>query len=103
MLTYGSSGTPKQTAEKINAMQKFFLEETRLGIPIIPFDEALHGLVRDGAIAYPQSIALASSWNTDLMFKVSSAISTESKTRGIRQRLSPVVNLARYVRWGCFE
>jgi hypothetical protein len=36
MLTYGSSGTPKQTAEKINAMQKFFLEETRLGIPIIP-------------------------------------------------------------------
>ena len=103
MLTYGSSGTPKQTAEKINAMQKFFLEETRLGIPIIPFDEALHGLVRDGAIAYPQSIALASSWNTDLMFKVSSAIATESKTRGIRQILSPVINLASDVRWGRTE
>ena len=103
MLTYGASGTPKQTAEKINAMQKFFLEETRLGIPIIPFDEALHGLVRDGAIAYPQSIALASSWNTDLMFKVSSAIATESKTRGIRQILSPVINLASDVRWGRTE
>ncbi len=103
MLTYGASGTPKQTAEKINAMQKFFLEETRLGIPIIPFDEALHGLVRDGAIAFPQSIALASTWNTDLMFKVSSAIATESKTRGIRQILSPVVNLASDVRWGRTE
>jgi beta-glucosidase len=103
MLTYASSGSPKQTAEKINAMQKFFLEETRLGIPIIPFDEALHGLVRDGAIAYPQSIALASTWNTDLMYKVSSAIATESKTRGIRQILSPVVNLASDVRWGRTE
>ncbi len=103
MLTYGSSGSPKQTAEKINAMQKFFLEETRLGIPIIPFDEALHGLVRDGAIAYPQSIALASTWNPELMFRVASAIATESKTRGIRQILSPVVNLASDVRWGRTE
>jgi beta-glucosidase len=103
MLTYGSSGSPKQTAEKINAMQKFFTEETRLGIPIIPFDEALHGLVRDGAIAYPQSIALASTWNPALMHKVASAIATESKTRGIRQILSPVVNLASDVRWGRTE
>lgn len=103
MLVYGSSGTPKQTAEKINEMQKFFLEETRLGIPIIPFDEALHGLVRDGAIAYPQSIAMASTWNTDLVHQVSNAIATESKTRGIRQILSPVVNLASDVRWGRTE
>jgi len=103
MLTYGSSGSPKQTAEKINAMQKFFLEETRLGIPIIPFDEALHGLVRDGAIAYPQSIALASTWNLELMQKVASAIATETRTRGIRQILSPVVNLASDVRWGRTE
>lgn len=103
MLTYGSSGTPKQTAEKINSMQKFFTEETRLGIPIIPFDEALHGLVRDGAIAYPQSIALASTWNPELMNKVASAIAVESKTRGIRQILSPVVNLASDVRWGRTE
>src|SRR5262249_49372656 len=46
-------------AARINTIQKFFVEETRLGIPIIPFDEALHGLVRDGATAFPQSIALA--------------------------------------------
>jgi len=103
MLTYGSSGSPKQTAEKINSMQKYFLEETRLGIPIIPFDEALHGLVRDGAIAFPQSIALASTWNVGLVHKVANAIATESRTRGIRQILSPVVNLASDVRWGRTE
>ena len=103
MLAYGSSGSPGQTAEKINAMQKFFREETRLGIPIIPFDEALHGLVRDGALAYPQSIALASTWNTGLVNKVASAIATECRTRGIRQILSPVVNLASDVRWGRTE
>jgi len=103
MLTYGSSGSPKQTAEKINSMQKFFLEETRLGIPIIPFDEALHGLVRDGAISYPQSIALAATWNPELVSEVASAIAMECKTRGIRQILSPVVNLASDVRWGRTE
>jgi len=103
MLIYGSSGSPEQTAAKINAIQKFFVEETRLGIPIIPFDEALHGLVRDGAIAYPQSIALASTWNTELMNKVAAAIATECRTRGIRLILSPVVNLASDVRWGRTE
>ena len=53
---------PVQTAELINEIQKYFVEETRLGIPIIPFDEALHGLVREGATAFPQSIALAATW-----------------------------------------
>jgi beta-glucosidase len=103
MLSYQSSGSALQTAEKINAIQKYFLEETRLGIPIIPFDEALHGLVRDGAIVFPQSIALASTWNTSLMFEVSSAIANECKIRGIRQVLSPVINIASDVRWGRTE
>lgn len=103
MLSYESSGSASQTAEKINAIQKYFIEETRLGIPIIPFDEALHGLVRDGAIVFPQSIALASTWNTDLMSEVSSAIAYECKMRGIRQVLSPVINIACDVRWGRTE
>ena len=64
---------------KINAMQKFFREKSRLGIPIIPFDEALHGLVRDGATAFPQAIALAATWDTSLMTRVAGSIATESK------------------------
>ena len=87
----------------INTIQKYFVEETRLGIPIIPFDEALHGLVRDGATAFPQSIALAATWNTELMSEVAAAIAEETRSRGIRQILSPVVNIARDVRWGRTE
>ncbi len=103
ILQYGKSGTPESVAKKINEIQKYFVEETRLGIPIIPFDEALHGLVRDGATAFPQAIGLAATWNTDLMSEVANAIALEVKSRGIRQILSPVINIARDVRWGRTE
>jgi beta-glucosidase len=103
LLDYSGGGTAQQTAELINDIQKYFVEETRLGIPIIPFDEALHGLVRDGATAFPQAIALAASWDTSLVSEVARAIMMETKTRGIRQILSPVLNIARDVRWGRTE
>lgn len=100
MLSYAAGASAVETAEMVNEMQRFFIGESRLGIPIIPFDEALHGLVRRGATAFPQSIALAATWNTELMHRVSKAIAVECKTRGIRQILSPVVNIASDVRWG---
>jgi beta-glucosidase len=103
MLQYGASGTAEAAAKRINEIQRYFVEETRLGIPIIPFDEALHGLVRDGATAFPQSIGLAATWDTELMRQVAHAIATETRTRGIRQVLSPVINIARDVRWGRTE
>ncbi len=103
MLSYAAGASAAETAEKVNQMQRFFIEESRLGIPIIPFDEALHGLVRRGATAFPQSIALAATWDTELMLQVSKAIAIECKTRGIRQILSPVVNIASDVRWGRTE
>ena len=90
-------------AERINAIQRFFVEETRLGIPIIPFDEAVHGLTRAGATVFPQAIALAASWDVDLMARVAEAIARETRSRGIRQVLSPVVNIADDVRWGRVE
>jgi hypothetical protein len=49
MLDYGVADDPRSLAEKINAIQKYFIERSRLGIPMIAFDEALHGLVRGGA------------------------------------------------------
>ncbi|HRG94225.1 MAG TPA: glycoside hydrolase family 3 protein, partial [Chitinophagaceae bacterium] len=90
-------------AKKINRIQRFFVDSTRLGIPIIPFDEALHGLVRDGATVFPQAIGLAATWDSTLMNKVATAIAKETQQRGIRQILSPVVNLASDVRWGRTE
>src|SRR6185369_10612621 len=53
-------------AERINTIQRYFVERTRLGIPIIPFEEAVHGLVREGATMFPQAIALAATWDTAL-------------------------------------
>ena len=103
IIDYKKSGIASETAKKINEIQKYFVEQTRLGIPIIAFDETLHGLTREGATVYPQSIALAATWDTALMHKVATAIAMETKSRGIRQVLSPVVNLASDVRWGRTE
>ncbi|MCB9286938.1 MAG: glycoside hydrolase family 3 C-terminal domain-containing protein [Lewinellaceae bacterium] len=103
LLEYGPSGSAGQVAALINDIQRYFVEETRLGIPIIPFDEALHGLVRDGATAFPQAIALAATWDTSLVGDVGRAIARETRSRGIRQILSPVLNIARDVRWGRVE
>ena len=102
-LDYFTGGTAKETASLINKIQKYFVEKTRLGIPIIFFDEALHGLIREGATVFPQAIGLAASWDTKLMDTVAAAIAVEVKSRGIRQVLSPVVNIARDVRWGRTE
>ncbi|MFK7749489.1 MAG: glycoside hydrolase family 3 C-terminal domain-containing protein [Kordia sp.] len=103
ILDYSGGGKAKETAVLINEMQKYFIEETRLGIPIIPFDEALHGLIREDATVFPQAIGLAASFNTKLMDTVAAAIATEVRSRGIRQNLSPVINIARDVRWGRVE
>jgi beta-glucosidase len=90
-------------AERINTIQKFFVERTRLGIPMIPFEEVLHGLRREGAIVFPQAIGLAATWDTTLVGKVAQAAAREARSRGIRQALSPVVNIASDVRWGRVE
>jgi beta-glucosidase len=103
LLNYTAASNAEATAKLINSMQKYFIQETRLGIPIIIFDEALHGLVRDGATAFPAAIGLAATWDTACMNHVATAIAHECKNRGIRQVLSPVVNIASDVRWGRVE
>lgn len=93
----------REYAEQINSLQRFFVEHTRLGIPIIPFEEGLHGLTLPNATVFPQAIGLAASWDTALMARASTTIAGEARSRGIRQVLSPVINLATDVRWGRTE
>lgn len=90
-------------AARINALQRYFVDSTRLGIPLLPFEETLHGLGREGATTFPQAIALAATWDTTLMSEVAGAIAVEARSRGIRHSLSPVVNIANDVRWGRVE
>lgn len=92
-----------QRLQEINELQHFFMEETRLGIPILVFDESLHGLIRYGCTSFPQAIGMAASWNPNLMYQVADAIAAECEMRGVNDILSPVVNLAHDVRWGRTE
>lgn len=103
MLSYNTSENALTLVRKINKTQRYFVEKTRLGIPIIPFDEALHGLVRSDAASFPQAIAMAATWDTSLINLAAGHIAEECKARGIRQILSPVINLATDVRWGRTE
>jgi len=103
LLQYGTEDNALTLAKKINSIQKYFLEKSRLGIPLIPFDEALHGLVRSGATSFPQAIGLAATWDTTMMHNVAQRIAEETKARGIRDILTPVVNIASDVRWGRTE
>ena len=98
--------TPRSIEESIayaNALQRWAREETRLGIPIMPHEESLHGLAALDATSFPQAIGLASTWNPDLVREINDHIAGEVRARGIFQVLSPVVHVARDPRWGRIE
>lgn len=92
-----------EAVARADRIQRHFVEDTRLGIPVILFGEALHGLVQRGGTAFPQAVGLAATFDTALMGEVSAAIARECRARGVRQVLSPVVNVASDVRWGRTE
>ena len=103
ILNYSSSNTNLELIARANDIQKHFIENTRLGIPIIFFDEGLHGLVRAQATSFPQAIALAATFDPLLVQTAAQQIAREARLIGIRQVLSPVLNLASDVRWGRTE
>ncbi|HEX7573906.1 MAG TPA: glycoside hydrolase family 3 N-terminal domain-containing protein, partial [Bacteroidota bacterium] len=86
-----------------NSLQKFFVEETRLGIPVIFHEECLHGLAANDATSYPQPVGLASTFNPELVEEIYSAIAEDTRSRGAHQALTPVVDVARDPRWGRVE
>ena len=92
-----------QTATYINAAQKWALENTRLGIPMFMHEEALHGYVARDATSFPQSIALASSFDPAMVRKIFGVAAREMRARGANFALAPVVDVAREPRWGRIE
>ncbi len=95
--------SPGDSAAFSNEIQKFALEQTHLGIPLIIHDECLHGCAGNGCTIFPQAIALASSWDPELMSEVSTVIGKETKARGVNQGLAPTMNIARDPRCGRTE
>ena len=95
--------TPRQHAEFVNAVQTWLIENTRLGIPAMFHEEALHGLTAPGGTHFPVPIGLASTWDPPLLERVMSVAATEARARGVHHVLSPVVDLGRDPRWGRIE
>lgn len=87
----------------LNALQKYMVEETRLGIPCIFTGEALHGLSYPGAQIFPMPINLGAAFDTDLTNRVGHAIAAETRSLGIHEILAPNLDLAREPRWGRVE
>ncbi|MBC7868379.1 MAG: glycoside hydrolase family 3 C-terminal domain-containing protein [Gloeobacteraceae cyanobacterium ES-bin-316] len=94
---------PERDVAIKNAVQRYLIEKTRLGIPVLFADEALHGAMRDQATIFPQAIAMASSWDTELVRKINNVSAREIRARGSHIVFSPVVDIARDPRWGRTE
>jgi beta-glucosidase len=94
---------PRENAVFVNAVQRWLLEQTRLGIPALTHEEALHGLTAPRGTHFPVPIALASAWDPVLLERVMSVAALEARGRGTHHVLSPVLDLARDPRWGRTE
>jgi beta-xylosidase len=86
-----------------NAIQRFLVEETRLGIPAIVHEECLHGLVARDAVCFPQSIGLAAAWDPALLEALASSFARQLRAMGAHQGLAPIFDVARDPRWGRIE
>ena len=95
--------TPLETAKAYNQIQKFLVEETRLGIPTINHEECCSGLTALGSSVYPQMIGLASTFQPELARKMTEQIRKQMLAIGARQGLAPVLDVGRDPRWGRIE
>ncbi|HEY2759400.1 MAG TPA: glycoside hydrolase family 3 N-terminal domain-containing protein, partial [Pirellulales bacterium] len=93
----------RRTAELTNAIQKFFIENSRLGIPVIYHEECLHGHAAVDATSFCQPIGLGATFNPELVQALFTMVALEARVRGTHQALTPVVDVARDPRWGRVE
>ncbi|MBS0422228.1 MAG: glycoside hydrolase family 3 C-terminal domain-containing protein [Proteobacteria bacterium] len=93
----------KQTVALVNAIQHYAVKQTRLGIPVLFHEEGLHGYAARDATSFPQALALASSWDPELLTRVFTIAGREIRARGVQMVLAPVVDVARDPRWGRIE
>src|ERR1700733_11314394 len=99
----GIGKNARETAELANEIQKFFIEHSRLGIPVIFHEECLHGHAAIGATSFSQPIGLGATFNPSLVQSLYAMAAEETRARGAHQALTPVVDVARDPRWGRVE
>ena len=99
----GVSRNTREATALVNDIQHWAVEKTRLGIPVWFHEEGLHGAVVVDGTSFPAAIALASTWDPDLVRRVNAVTGRELAARGVEEALSPVVDVARDPRWGRIE
>jgi beta-glucosidase len=100
----GASGLrPRESAAFMNAIQRFLVETTRLGIPAIVHEESCAGLCARDATQFPQAIGLAATWEPELVAAMGLVIREQMLAVGARHTLAPVLDIARDPRWGRTE
>ena len=102
-LAGASTLDPCSAAEAANRLQKFLVEETRLGIPAILHEECCCGALMLGGTMYPQMLGLAATFQPELAQSMTTAIRSQLLAIGARQALAPVLDIARDPRWGRVE
>jgi beta-glucosidase len=99
----GGGRNARETAELTNDIQKFFIEKTRLGIPVVFHEECLHGQAAVDATSFSQPIGLGATFDPELVRRLFEMTAAEARARGTHQALTPVVDVARDPRWGRVE
>lgn len=94
---------PELSAKALNALQRYAVEKTRLGIPILFAEECPHGHMAIGTTVFPTSLNAASTWNPSLLYDMGSAIGLEAAAQGSNIGYGPVLDVAREPRWSRME
>ncbi|MEO5713739.1 MAG: glycoside hydrolase family 3 N-terminal domain-containing protein [Luteolibacter sp.] len=92
--------TPEATVRALNEIQRWFIEETRLGIPVEYTNEGVRGANYRKSVNFPANISLGATWNRELVHHVGDVVARESKAIGYRNVYAPLLDLARDPRWG---
>lgn len=99
-LNSSLTGNSNKDMETLNRIQKYFVEETRLGIPVLIHNEGIAGAQIPGATTFPQSMNVASTWEPELARKMGEVVKKQLLAFGIRAVHSPLFDLGRDPRWG---
>ncbi|MFC3802188.1 glycoside hydrolase family 3 N-terminal domain-containing protein [Cohnella sp. GCM10012308] len=102
-VTLATGLSPEEGAAAVNEIQRYAIEETRLGIPILFGEECSHGHMAIGATVFPVPLSIGSTWNLDLYEEMCRAVALETRSQGGAATYSPVLDVVRDPRWGRTE
>ena len=94
---------PTLSAEMLNMMQRYAVEKTRLGIPIMVAEETPHGHMAIGATVFPTALSQAATFDRDVLYRMGEAMGAEIRAQGAHVGYGPVIDIAREPRWSRME